>query len=86
MVALGNPEPWWTSVSLKHDITLHSYNGFNTLVEMGYTNSIDNKIVTLENAIFIIKQSADKYLIIRSPLAASNTNAIDKINIDNEKI
>lgn len=72
MVASSNPEPWWTSVALKHDINLHSYNGFNTLVEMGSTNSIDNKIVTLEDAIFIIKQSADKYLIIRSPLAYHN--------------
>ena len=39
---------------------------------MGSTNSIDNKIVTLEDAIFIIKQSSDKYLIIRSPLAYHN--------------
>ena len=72
MVASSNPEPWWTSVALKHDINLHAYNGFNTLVEMGSTNSIDNKIVTLEDAIFIIKQSSDKYLIIRSPLAYHN--------------
>jgi hypothetical protein len=72
MVASSNPEPWWTSVALKHDINLHAYNGFNTLVEMGSTNSIDNKVVTLEDAIFIIKQSSDKYLIIRSPLAYHN--------------
>jgi beta-lactamase regulating signal transducer with metallopeptidase domain len=72
MVASRNPEPWWTSVALKHDINLHAYNGFNTFVEMGSTNSIDNKIVTLEDAIFIIKQSSDKYLIIRSPLAYHN--------------
>ncbi len=72
MVASSNPEPWWTSVALKHDINLHAYNGFNTLVEMGSTNSIDNKIVTLDDAIFIIKQSSDKYLIIRSPLAYHN--------------
>jgi hypothetical protein len=71
-IASGNPEPWWTSVALKHDISLHGYNGFNTLVEMGSTNSIDNKIVTLENAIFIIKQGTGKYLIIRSPLAYHN--------------
>jgi hypothetical protein len=72
MVASSYPEPWWTSVALKHDINLHAYNGFNNLVEMGSTNSIDNKIVTLEDAIFIIKQSSDKYLIIRSPLAYHN--------------
>jgi hypothetical protein len=72
MVPSSNPEPWWTSVALKHDINLHAYNGFNTLVEMGSTNSVDNKIVTLEDAIFIIKQSSDKYLIIRSPLAYHN--------------
>src|SRR5665811_1628626 len=72
VVASSNPELWWTSVALKHDINLHAYNGFNTLVEMGSTNSIDNKIATLEDAIFIIKQSSDKYLIIRSPLAYHN--------------
>ena len=72
MVASRNPEPWWTSVALQHDINLHAYNGFNTLVEMGSTNSIDNKIVTLVDAIFIIKQSSDKYLIIRSPIAYHN--------------
>jgi beta-lactamase regulating signal transducer with metallopeptidase domain len=72
MVVSRNPEPWWTSVALKHDINLHAYNGFNNLVEMGSTNSIDNKIVTLEDAIFIIKQSSDKYLIVRSPLAYHN--------------
>jgi hypothetical protein len=72
IVTSSNPEPWWTSVALKHDINLHAYNGFNTLIEMGSTNSVDNKVVTLKDAIFIIKQSSDKYLIIRSPLAYHN--------------
>jgi hypothetical protein len=71
IVTSSNPEPWWTSVALKHDINLHAYNGFNTLIEMGSTNSVDNKVVTLKDAIFIIKQSSDKYLIIRSPLATT---------------
>jgi hypothetical protein len=72
MLIEENNEPWWTSIALKHNIDLHAYNGFNTLVEMGSTNSINEKIVRLENAIFIIKENDKNYIIIRSPLAFHN--------------
>jgi hypothetical protein len=65
----SNVESWWSKIAAKHGIELHAYNGFNSFVEMGSTNSIDNNTVTLENAIFIIKGTNDQYMIIRSPLA-----------------
>jgi hypothetical protein len=48
---------------------------------MGSTNFVDNKIVTLENAFFLIKDS-DRYTIIKTPLAYHD---IDKNIIKGDK-
>jgi hypothetical protein len=60
---------WWSPILLKHNIKRVRSNAYNNLIEMGSTNSIDNNIVRLDNAFFLIRQGDDKYLIIRSSLA-----------------
>ena len=60
---------WWYPILKKHHIQPHAFNGFSNVFEMGTTNSVDNKIVTLENAFFLIKSDSDSYTIIKSPLA-----------------
>ena len=68
--SLSNIEnEWWYPILKKHHIELQTFNNFENVFEMGTTNSINDKIVTLKNALFIIKKNADKYDIIRSPLA-----------------
>lgn len=60
---------WWSSILKKHDVIPGGFNNFEKVFEMGSTNSINNRIVTLENAFFLLKPVGDKYTIIRSPIA-----------------
>ena len=60
---------WWSPILKKHDLTPSGFNNFEKVFEMGTTNSISNRIVTLENAFFLLKPEGDKYTIIRSPKA-----------------
>ena len=59
---------WWYPILEKHKIEPQAFNNFENVFEMGSSNSIKNKIVTLTDALFIIKQN-DGYLIFKSPLA-----------------
>jgi len=59
---------WWYPIVEEHEINIHAFNNFNNVFEMGVTNSIENGIVTLTDALFIIKQD-DGYNILKSPLA-----------------
>jgi hypothetical protein len=72
---------WWYPILKSHNIEPHAYNGFSNVFEMGSTNFVDNKIVTLENAFFLIKDS-DRYTIIKTPLAYHD---IDKNIIKGDK-
>jgi hypothetical protein len=60
---------WWSPILEKHDLTPSGFNNFEKVFEMGTTNSITNRIVTLENALFLLKPEGDEYTIIRSPKA-----------------
>jgi hypothetical protein len=63
---------WWYPILKKHNIEPRGFNTFDPVFEMGTTNSIDDKMVTLKNAIFLIRQDSNSYIIIKSPLAYHN--------------
>jgi len=60
---------WWYPILKKHNIEPNGFNNFEKVFEMGTKNSINNRIVTLENAFFLIKTNNDEYFILKSPLA-----------------
>jgi len=60
---------WWFPILKKHNLTPGGSNNFEKVFEMGTTNSITNRIVTLENALFLLKPDGDEYTIIRSTKA-----------------
>lgn len=61
---------WWRPILAQHEITPKAYNNFENIFEMGSTNSIDeNNVVTLSDALFVIRQDKSSYAILRSPLA-----------------
>ena len=60
---------WWTPILKKHNIIPSGFNNFERVFEMGTTNSINNRVVTLKNAFFLLKPDSDGYFIIKSPLA-----------------
>lgn len=72
---------WWTPILKKHNIIPNGFNNFGKVFEMGTKNSIDGRIVTLENAVFVINDS-DKYTIIKTPLAIHD---LDKNIIKGDK-
>ena len=59
---------WWYPIIEKHNIEILTFNNFQDVFEMGTSNSIDNRIVTLTDALFIIREK-DGYKILKSPLA-----------------
>ena len=73
---------WWYPILKKHNIEPRGFNTFDPVFEMGTTNSINDKIVTLKNAIFLIRQDSNSYNIIKSPLAYHN---LDKKTIEAEE-
>jgi beta-lactamase regulating signal transducer with metallopeptidase domain len=65
---------WWTPILKEHNIIPNRFNNFENVFEMGSSNSISNRIVTLENAFVIIK--LDKgYVFLESPLLHHNLNS-----------
>ncbi len=74
-------EAWWYPILKKHNMEARAFNTFDPVFEMGTTNSIDGRIVTLENAVFVINDS-DKYTIIKTPLAIHD---LDKNIIKGDK-
>lgn len=59
---------WWYPIIEKHNIEILAFNNFQDVFEMGTSNSINNRIVTLTDAFFIIREN-DGYMILKSPLA-----------------
>ena len=74
---------WWFPILKRHNIEPRSFNTFETVFEMGTTNSIDNRIVTLENAFFLVRSDSDRYVIIKSSLAHHD---LDKNVIEGENV
>lgn len=64
---------WWRPILAKHEITPSAYNNFEYIFEMGSANSIDeNNVVTLSDALFVIRTEEETYAILRSPSATHN--------------
>jgi beta-lactamase regulating signal transducer with metallopeptidase domain len=61
-------DAWWYPILKTENISPHAFNTFDPVFEMGTTNSIDGRIVTLENAFFLIKKDSINYTIIRTSL------------------
>ncbi|MGV8096911.1 MAG: M56 family metallopeptidase [Mangrovibacterium sp.] len=59
---------WWYPIIEKHKIEPQAFNNFENVFEMGSSNSIENGIVTLTDALFIIRENYG-YMILKSPLA-----------------
>jgi len=70
----GHQNEWWYPILKKHNMELLSFNNYESIFEMGTKNIIDNKVVKLENAIFITKPKGGNYMIIRSPIAFHDLN------------
>jgi hypothetical protein len=81
---------WWYPILKKHNIEPSGFNNFEKVFEMGTKNTINNRIVTIENAFFLIKTSNDEYFILKSPLAYhdldKNIITCDKGTMDTFKI
>jgi Antirepressor regulating drug resistance, predicted signal transduction N-terminal membrane component len=60
---------WWYQILKKHHLEVQPFNNFERVFEMGTKNTINNRMVTLENAFFLIKTNNDEYFILKSPLA-----------------
>lgn len=65
---------WWSPILKMHNITPGGFNNFEKVFEMGTKNSINNRVVILENALFIIKTDGNGYTILKSPLAYHDLN------------
>lgn len=65
---------WWYPIIEKHKIEPQAFNNFEGVFEMGSSNSITNGIVTLKDALFIVGEQNDRYLILKSPLAYHDLN------------
>jgi len=63
---------WWYPILKKLNIEPSGFNNFDGIFEMGSKNVINNGIVTLEDAFFLIKKDYG-YIIIKSPLAYHDT-------------
>lgn len=73
---------WWSPIIKKHGMTPHGFNNFEKVFEMGTSNSITNGIVTLENAVFLLKPTGDKYSII---ISAKACHDLDNNTIEAEE-
>lgn len=76
---LTNKNDWWKPILERHNIEVLAYNNFEYVFEMGSSNSIEDGVVTLTDALFIIRNEGEAYTILRSPLAYHNleTNTIE---------
>lgn len=70
---------WWHPILKKHNIQAGAFNNFDGVFEMGSKNSIENRIVHLEDAIFITPPVNDEYTIIRARKATHN---LDKNTVE----
>lgn len=60
---------WWYPILQIQNIKPSAFNNFDRVFETGSNITIENQVVTLTNAIFIVKRGNDRYSIIKSPLA-----------------
>lgn len=60
---------WWYPILQIQNIKPLAFNNFDRVFETGSNITIENQVVTLTDAIFIVKRGNDRYSIIKSPLA-----------------
>jgi beta-lactamase regulating signal transducer with metallopeptidase domain len=64
---------WWYPILQKHNIVPSGFNNFEKVFEMGSKNSISDRIVTLENALVLLKLD-NGYAFLESPLLYHDLN------------
>ncbi len=62
-------DEWWYPILKKHNVVPSGFNNFEKLFEMGTKNSINGRVVTLENAFILSRPDSSGYFILKSPLA-----------------
>lgn len=67
---------WWQPILQKHAVEdVNSYNNLGNVFEMGEQNSVTNSVVTLTNAIMIIKGNDNDYMFIRAARIEHDINS-----------
>jgi phosphate/sulfate permease len=61
-------DEWWYPILKKHNVVPSGFNNFERIFEMGTKNSINDRVVTLENAFILSRPDSVGYFIIKSPL------------------
>lgn len=76
---VNQQDEWWIPILERHNIEIAAYNNFEYVFEMGSSNSIKDGVVSLTDALFIIRNEGEQYTILRSALAYHNleTNTIE---------
>jgi hypothetical protein len=69
MLGMNFENEWWTPILKKHNFIPSGFNNFEKVFEMGTTNSMKDRIVTLKNAFILVKIDVNEYRIIKSPLS-----------------
>jgi hypothetical protein len=83
-------ENWWQPILEAHNIKPTAYNNFTNVFEMGTKNTINGRVVNLENALFLFrpvlrenKQTAEhSFVMVKAPIATHNleTDSIKAVN------
>jgi hypothetical protein len=84
---------WWEPILKVHNIEPAAYNNFPHVFEMGTTNSINDGVVSLENAFFLFRPvdfhskevDENSYIMLEAPFATHDLNT-DSIKTDHGKI
>lgn len=67
---------WWQPILQKHAVEeVKAYNNLGNVFEMGEQNSVTNSVVTLTNAIMIIKGNDNDYMFIRAARIEHDINS-----------
>lgn len=65
---------WWLPILTKHKMDVKASNTFKNIFEMGATNSIENGVCKLTDAVLILRDKSGTYSIIESPIVVHDFN------------
>lgn len=65
---------WWLAILAKHNMELKASNNFKNIFEMGTTNSTENGVCKLTDAVLILRDKSGTYSIIESPSVVHDFN------------
>lgn len=71
----GNENAWWAQILSKHNIELPTSNINGDLLYISKSFSVNNKITTYTDAIFVIKSNNGYSYYLKTPLAYQNLNS-----------